>query len=238
MGFDWIIEHMIPVGILSSSANEGLLGIPNLEFWWAASDLAGMADQASVTTLVDKSGKGNDWTCTNLVLKKVSEVTPSGGPIVGGLNWLAVANTAFMNGKTQGEMFAYWLPRNQGYCNFVSMTGETGTNFQDHWHYGGSDYFHWGRSNRPNVGTIVAFNVWNATSFYAAANDSGIYKNGTLAWSSASNTVNFGTTHKLGYYGGNSSANHYLAEVAIFSRKLTTQERADVFAYLSSRHDA
>jgi hypothetical protein len=231
---------MMPMlGVLG--AGGGPASIPNLELWLDAADLAYLGNGAAVTTWPDKSGNARDFSCTSAVIYTTTNQTPKGGPVVGGTNW--VAQRAPWMASAAGEIFLVWKAVSAGdNRNLMRFTAQTGSNSNDHWRWSDNNvYAHFGTTVRKTCGTSImaeGYGVWYTTDIYSAANDWALYMNTptTPRYSTTSNAVGWGSTnHALGNYSGTASL-HQIAEVCLFSRKLTTDERAAMFAYLNGRH--
>lgn len=210
--------------------------VGGLQFW-AAADLDPRPDGASVATVPDLSGNSRTFTGTNLIWS--DNATPAGGPVYTNnpaSTYWSMKRAAWMS-SAAGEIVLHVKLVNFGENNLMQWSGDA---TREHWPFTGDSnvYEGFGSSARKNAGPIASSGNWYTISVYSAASDWGIYLNGSLAYSTATNTVGWGTAdHLIGSTFGGSACKHQLAEVCVFDRKLSSGERASMVGYLN-RHAA
>jgi hypothetical protein len=143
-----------------------------------------------------------------------------------------------MSGWTAGEIFL--LQRryadngdaglNTGFMRF----GTRGDALQSHFAYSGTIYSGFGRNTRRTVGNPTpAIDLWHVCNIISAASDWRYYMDEELQDGTISNTVSFPTNGNIGgegtlYFQGD------IKGIALFNRKLTSLERAQVRGWLAS----
>jgi hypothetical protein len=201
--------------------------IPGLQTWLDASDPGEIAN-----TWVDKSGSGRG----NWVKHPSYNMPPLNSPTYG-LGVAYFANSHVLNGPSyadmaEGEIFVRLSnasTSDQGLWYF-SNKSDNG----DWYPYGGSSaYLGWGQNSRPSFSIGTPFDTMHTLNIYSKTNDWAAIVNGSVRATDTSTTVGFVSNPYIGkmaaasyfYYG-------YIKEICIFNRKLTTEERAQMTAYL------
>jgi len=145
-----------------------------------------------------------------------------------------------MAGATAGEIFIRQkryadngdAATNSGWMHF----GTDPSNFQDHFTYSSTIYCGFGSNGRKTCGNPTpATNTYHTINIWSASADWSLSMGSTVVYSTASNTVAWASQARLGasyalgtYFQGTIKA------MALFSRKLTAFERADVLAYMET----
>jgi len=111
------------------------------------------------------------------------------------------------------------------------------------WDGDGQIYDDFGTSVRKTAGTpIVALNTWHVYNVYSAANDYGVYINGSLQFTTVTNTVQFWAQDAIvgmswyepQYPGNQDPYDGDIAAILFYDRKLTATERTNITTYLKS----
>lgn len=216
--------------------------ISGLMLWYSAEyEATQYSDSASLTVLHDLSGNGHDATVDNTL--GVTTVYHAGGPSSGPRmvctqGWFPLANV--MSGATSGEVMCT-LKSSGSDCALWAFGADTGTGDESHYPYGGVVYEAFGlasgqrRSFSPSMSITSwrRYNVWSAASDWAAQLDEtsqATYTGGTVTW----------TSNPRLFIGRKSSANDMrynsgeMGGLALFNRKLTSTERADLAAFFTA----
>lgn len=228
----------VTVQVVTKYIAQGLWGIEignqfptGLQLRLQASAVSG-TDGSTFMTWPDSSEYGRDF-AGNGYWYSSTYTTPKGTPVVSGLvgGW-TFSRTSFMGSAAAAEIIYVVKFVNSGNNNMGLWSSDSQ---QTHWMWSDNNiYDSFGSTARKSFAPGAAFSYnWHVVSEYSAANDWGVFiDNGTTpVYSTATNTVGFGTTHTLGSAGANTW--HQVAEVLLFDRKLTTGERTYLFAYLS-----
>lgn len=200
--------------------------LTGLIFWLAADEVTGKTNGDLLTPWNDLSGNNRNFTTAAATWN--TNRTPTGGPAAVS-TYSSFTITSFMGtaAPSGAELFFCFKPTVTP-NNFMIDWGTD--SLQDHWPYNSTEiYSDFGSNSRKNAGSHLTMNQWTIISVYSTTADWGIYKNGSLIYSTSSSTVAWsGSNHGI----ANGSE---LAECFAYSRKLTTQERTDMVTYLQ-RH--
>jgi probable HAF family extracellular repeat protein len=217
----------------------------NLAVWLKAdSDLSQIGTNTPVNFWGDLSGKGNNATQTSAG-NQPSWVSSSlnGRPVVhfdGNYRYFALPN--LMSGATQGEAFAV-LKATLPLPSTPRSLWRFGTSYYSQLYpwTDGNIYEDFGNSVRPQVPVALQpldkFHIYNAVS---GASELTARYNGAPLYHTTNNSVVFSSNPTLGSStGGNGGTAYFdgdIAEVMIFNRVLTSQERDVVGNYLNGRY--
>jgi len=234
-----------------TSAIAGPDSIADLELWLPISALSG-ADEDEITTWPDQSGNGRDGTgVADAITKPLYRTAggPSGGPSVelglAGIRRGHFTLPNFATGFTSGEIFLVpqVLPDDPPTDSGVNMgppAGDWGTGTQSLYPFtDGVIYENWGSTvrkttNNPttNLTNWVVYNIRTASGDWSWSINGAT--SGNDFFSTASNTVAFGTAPRIGTNGRN--LNGRIVEVIFYSRVLNSTERFTIHAYLNSTY--
>jgi hypothetical protein len=142
-----------------------------------------------------------------------------------------------MSALTQGESF-YVVKSNSESIDSVSGLHHTGSDAENsHYPYsGGTVYDTYGSNGRKSFDPVADLSLWHVANFLSKSGEWYYnYLNGDVSWNygTASNAVSFTSTPRwgksfgVGYLGRSAAAYH-------FTRKLTSDERAVLLAYISN----
>lgn len=232
LGLGLSISQQVGSGAFSPAAVSGLWT------WLDPSDASYRTEGGggtTITALTDKSGNTRNATSAG--------ADPSKGTGINGLVTLSFPGTAnkYLNlpntsALTVAEAFIV--------CKADAQTPATGRGL---WHVstGGDAYHPFSDGNvyesfgaaawklaGSNQGNLSVAHVWNVIS---ASGEWTALKNGTQIFTTATNTPAFPATPWLGRSFGAVGFVGDIGELVLYSRKLTTTERGDVKAYLSSK---
>jgi probable HAF family extracellular repeat protein len=213
----------------------------NLKGWFAADSITGVAHGATLSTWSDLSGLGNHATQSN-ASKRPTYVTNvvAGRPVVrftGFTQWMSMPN--LMNGATEGEAFlitraAADVPSTAARAWDLGLVSAPSA----YCYIDGNIYESTGSTSGYIIGdppvSLTNLLVLNVSS---KANEWIARLNSTELYRSTTNTVSWDTTPCLGgsdVYTANCYAGD-IAEVLIYDRVLTTDEREAVGRYLNTR---
>lgn len=218
--------------------------VTNCELWLAADNIVGLNDGDAVTTWSDASGNARDATQATAAKKPIYKTAiVNGEPIVrfdGSDDVLALPN--FLTGFTAGEMFVVVKID----VDPPAASGQTGC-----WNFGsgarshypftdGTIYDHFGTDTRKTTvdptPALTSFRLYNAIS---ASGEWTSNLNGTQLFTTATNTVGWSTAPLVGQSsegGGDFYLDGDIAELALYSRKVTTTERDDLESYFSTKY--
>jgi len=119
-----------------------------------------------------------------------------------------------------------------GWGNFSDITGNLAL-----WYpYNAYTELGWGSAELRQVAQPSSVLVYHTINMWTAANDWGAYFNGAPWATDITNVVQFSTTPYIGgmiAFPGNYWIG-YMKSIAIFNRKLTTQERSDMNDYMDA----
>jgi hypothetical protein len=216
--------------------------ISGLVAWYSAEGETGYADAAAMTQWTDLSGNGNHAVPSGTSPKWRAATGPAGGPAVEyANNGRFDLPSGVMGAATAGEIHTYIkssvASNNGGHWAFGTDA------FASRYCYSSSQYVldDFGSTLRRTL-TQAAASVditgWQRHRAHSAANDWGLaFNGGADVLADSNNTVAWPTQPSLGvgnpgttspYFSGSQSC------VLLFSRKLTTAERADLDAWLVS----
>jgi hypothetical protein len=216
--------------------------LAGLEGWWKADSLV-LADGDPVATWTDSSGNGRDATQGTASLRPTYRTNVVNGlPIVrGDESDDSLVLPDFLTGFTAGTLF--WVAKvgadppggdNSAPALFFGSHGS-----DEHWPWtDGNIYYGFGSTVRHTVGDLAtsladAFRVWANIS---AASDWRVYLNGSLEFSTITNTVGFGTTPTMFRAGTGARFRGDVAEILVYSRALSDTERQQVEDYLMDKY--
>jgi hypothetical protein len=220
--------------------------IANCELWLKADGIGGLSDGDPVGTWADSSGNGRDATQGTAGAKPTYKTGIQNGlPIVrfDGGDFLSLPD--FLTGYSAGECFGVLKLVNDPPTPTDSSAGAPFGNFgsdslANHYPYtDGTVYEDFGSTARKTTGnptpSLASFHKLNMIS---ASGEWTINLNGTQHYTTASNTVGWSTAPLIGR--STSGAFTYglvgdIAELVLFSRKVTSGERSDMIAYLDAK---
>jgi hypothetical protein len=207
---------------------------------WLQADVGTTVDQnGRLSSWQDQSGLGNDALQGNASLQPtLSQNSISGLPAVHFSGGQTISLPNFMNGATAGEIFIVLRcdPYTPGTIRGFMRIGSNAYNA----HYpltGGVIADNFGSTTRQDAaGTpeqdLSQYHIYNAIS---TSSEWTSRINGTIFYSTSSNTVGFSTSPQIGqsqswYFAGD------IAEILVYDRELSDPERDAVVVYLGSRY--
>lgn len=216
--------------------------------WWDLSDASTLYDATSGGSLVaadgqiarieDKSGNSRhatQATSASRALRKTAVQNGLDTALFDGSNdWFDLPN--FLSGSSGSVFYVFKLQAgNQGamVSQWGSVGGTGGTEDSDG--FSGQVYHGWGSNSRKSAGTpSPAFTAWNIASIESSAGLWAYRNNTNLLYSTASNTVAWGTAPRFArsnnlYTGG------WLGEVIYFPTVLGSTDRTAVLSYLKTK---
>jgi hypothetical protein len=217
----------------------GLPNLPGLAAHYDASDLA---------TITATAGKVSQWGDKSSFARHLTQPTAGLQPQTGirtvnGLNVIDFVTgterlnaTPFMSGTTAATILCVFAYDTGG---LVASGGgpfsDWGTSGLDNlWTYDDDHvYIDWGQTTRPNCG-LYTTNEPRQVSVVTAANDWRVYISGSVFFSTATNTVAWGTAPGVGSQ-PSKGWNGAIAEIVIYSRALSDSERVTVQNYLNMK---
>jgi hypothetical protein len=222
--------------------------VSDLLRWWDATAAAGLSDGDRVNQIDDLSG-----TAEHLVSDLGGNTRPTWhtGQINGlpALRFLhtekRMLNFANLGALTAAEIFVVGKidadpPPSDASSGFWYIQTPTDAGADTHYPFtDGNIYDAFGSTVRKSTGNpsqdLTAWHLYNVRS---AAGDWSSHHNGVEHYSTATNTVGFGTArHNIGQSTRNFfNLTGWIAEVFIYSRVLTAAERADVHDYLTGKY--
>lgn len=234
------------------------LGIPDLELWLKMSTLSGLSNDDPITTWPDSSGNGRDATGTGLSGAKPVYKTsggPTGGPSVrlslddgSALRFFSLPN--FLTGFTAGEIFVICIAKADPGDGVNSSNGPPVGDWGSA--TAGSLYPFWSDSKiYEEFGTTVrkttndpttSLAAWNCYNIRSAAGSFVWSINGATSgndfFSTATNTVGWGTAPKIGADDVGKYLHGSEVEVIFFSRILddATERKAVIHQHLNDEH--
>jgi alpha-tubulin suppressor-like RCC1 family protein len=227
---------------LNSSISRTSVPFNGLSLWLKADSVN---TNSYVARWSDQSGRGQDAIALDVNARPVFVQDPvSGTPVLrfdGASKVLNLPN--FMSGKTAGEMFVVLRASatQPTWPGFMTI----GTGGQP-WNHGsayptqtGTIRDDFGSNNQHDIGTpnqdLTRFHIYNVVS---TANEWTAKTNGTLDYSTTTNTVSFSSSPQLGYGYGAVTSGYFagdLAEILIFDHALAVAERDRVHWYLAEK---
>ena len=230
-----------------------LFATNTMNLWLKADSLAGLTNNAPVSTWYDSSGWGNNATQSSPGNQPLYVTnTINGLPVVQFNGSSSYFNLPyFMNGATQGEALvvlksttppgghgSLWTFGNSTFILGSPTYAPTGypdidgVTISDN--FGSTNLYFMGQPVQPITNYIV-YEVSSQTNNWAA------WINGLLQYQTTSNTVSFGsqalslgTDIRVSSYGWNFEGD--IAEVLVFNRALTAGERTTVNGYLDGKY--
>lgn len=191
----------------------------------------------TVSLWADQSGSGNDWTQTTEANKPfLFENIHAGLPAIlfDGTDDL-LTSSAFISGSNPGEIFIVLqntrpAATNDGLWWFGSET------LNSHYTFEGDAIFDsFGTTVRKSAGVSpISPRDWHVYSVRSDSGDWANYQNLALVFSTASNTVGWTSTFKLGESTAQSWGG-YIGEVVVYNRVLTHAERTRTLGFLIDR---
>lgn len=214
--------------------------LPNLLTWYSAEAEAG-TNNVRLPTWHDQSGLGNHTASASgggAIYKTTSG--PAGGPA------LNFDNTCYYTlpsnillGATAGEIFVNLIQSPAANTGLWGFGADTGASDESHYPFSGTVYDAFGCATGKRIsfgyagtGAWHVFHVWNANNDHSALID-GVVKassvvNGAVAWT-PNPTLGVGKRN----IGLDLKFTGFMTTLLLFSRKLTTTERANVLAYMA-----
>lgn len=216
--------------------------IPGLRLWLKA-DALSLANNDPVATWPDSSGNGNDATATGTVrptykTNQINSTLPAVFFDGTAPNYLTFADNAFSS-FTAAEIFIVVKiladpppsGATSGIWKLYPDDGTTHYPFTD-----GTIYDQFGSTVRKTVGnpgpTLAAWRLYEVRS---VTNDWQCYLDGASLFSTATNTVGFPVSARIGD-GDSISLNGYIAEVCMFNKGLNSTERQQMWDYIESKY--
>ncbi len=213
----------------------------NLQLWLKADAITGLNDGDRVTTWIDSSGNSRDATQSVAADKPTYKTNIlNGKPVVR----FAASNTEFMNlpnfltGFGAGELFLVIKVNNDppatgsgGVYDFGSEAASSHYPFDD-----GVIYDEFATTARKTTGnptpTLAAWRLYNVSS---QANEWTSRIDGTQFFTTATNTVGWSTTPKIG--GETFFCDGDIAELLLYSAVLSASDRTAVKTYLAAKYN-
>lgn len=232
--------------LLAVAASGGSTILPSaitgLAQWTKAADAADFSFSSSnvISQWNDKSGNARHWTQGTVANQPTRQTAVLNGKAVvrfDGINdQLDVANYA--SGFTAGELFVIIKDVDEtGQYGFHK--GFTADTLSQHYPFNdGNVYEPFGTDTRKSTGNPTpSLASWNLYNVRSASGAYSTYLNGTLHYTTATNTVGFGSnTHTLGV---NQAANFAAVDVAewiVYNNIIGTSDRTGLHAYLESEY--
>lgn len=204
-------------------------GTSQLELWLRDAGTNTTVNGVSVTSWNDQSGNGN-------------HVSDNGGsdPVYASNVRNGFPAVYFTNDDMTGPNLGFGTGATDHACFFVIHERGSTSNFETLFSYANRDYGH-GSSQYLLMGSggvrspSVTFSDWHIYSM--VSNGTGVssgsgYGNGTLGNSTTTASINGSTTQ----IGNNSSINHDIAEVMVFSGDINEAQRIIIENYLSAKY--
>ncbi len=231
--------RMSPGGAIATSGG----GPPaaNLQLWLKADAITGLNDGDRVTTWIDSSGNSRDATQSVAADKPTYKINIiNGKPVVR----FAAANTEFMNlpnfltGFGAGEIFLVVKLNNDppvtgsgGIWDFGSDAASSHYCFDDGFIY--DEFATTARKGTVNpTPSLAAWRLYNVSS---QANEWTSRLDGTQIFTTATNTVGWSTTPKIG--GETFFCDGDIAELILYSTVLSTADRTAVKTYIAAKYN-
>jgi hypothetical protein len=113
-----------------------------------------------------------------------------------------------------------------------------GSDSSDHFPFqDGVVYMGWGSTVRKTVGNLTpSLAAWRVLNISSAPSDYNVRVDGTSVFSTATNTVGWTTAPRIGYAATGIPALGYWAELIMYSRVISSTERAGVLSYLKGKY--
>lgn len=230
--------NLSPWSAIASATTLEPPGPEDIASIWAyyEGDSYSQADGSDITTAwTDKSGNGRHAAVTGTPTFETNEL--NGQPIIRlGADTNDYFTPPSMAGLTAGTIICVW--------KVTDVTTHGGHRFgssgsASHYPFGGDGliYDTFGSTTRKDSLTsqITILNNWHRLRIHSATNDWGMFQNGSTVHTTATNTVGFESSPRIGFNGAQNMKVD-LAAVYLFSAKLTTGEISDMNAYINSKY--
>lgn len=226
--------------------------LTNLELWLKADAILGLNNNDPITTWNDSSGNGRNATAVQFSARKPiwkSTAGPNSKPCVEMISastdggYFTLPN--FLTGFAAGDAFTVFQidndpPSSNNYAgpplsNFGSTTDEYFVFTTDSKIYDGFG----STARKTTVDPATSLTAWGVYEERSATNDWSNYLNGTQLFTTATNTVGWGTGPTLGFTTtGSKLMMGRIAEVILYSRVLdnVTERQAVIYPYLNSKY--
>lgn len=230
-----------PTGSLSGTFNVTLFALSdlaNLQALWDADSIAG-ADNSSIgaTAIIDSSGNSRNSTAVSGGPATLRTAFLNGHNAISAGGQYSVPN--FMSGYTQGTLF--WVAKtatdNSTNSPPFAFNGSGGTTS----HYPYSDnhiYMYPGTSSRIDLGAVGTgvLNAWHIVTVRTSGSVLEFRVNGSVLYTSGTNTVAFTTTPK--FFTGLSGSNFlgHIANVGMYSTAHSQADCQKIEGYLAHRY--
>lgn len=200
---------------------------------WLKADSLGLADGTAVATWTDSSGSGNSGTAAGTAQPTFKTGILNSLPVVrfnGTTNVMALPNAI----TTQTSVFIVYTG-SSGSGSLISQLNASGAWLQ-------RNTAVWVNANQASLVITPGINSHRlyAQTFDYTGSSFNVYIEGTNAVTSSTAYTSFvgaGVTYEIGARNGNSEFfTGDIAEVIIYSRILTTLERAQVDTYISNKY--
>lgn len=214
--------------------------ISGLVLWLSADAVTGLSDNTQMTSWSDLSGVGNNATAIGVTKPKWrSSAGTTGGPAVEFLNDGYFTLPNLLSGATAGEMMMS-VRHNTGNTGSWAFGAGTGNDDEAHYPYAGAVYESFGLATgqRKNFTPSMAISSWRRYDVWVAANDFSASLDETSQVTSSTATVAWTSTPAIG--AGRKDSNidmrfsGWISCFLVYSRKLTTTERADLATWLAA----
>lgn len=215
--------------------NESFLptDIPNCQLWLRASDVASLADGASVTlgALLDRSGNGNNPTA----ISGVTKTTGYDGRACLSFSAGAITLPSIPVNKIDSSVYIVVRPKLTHQDTLGKFIIDLGTGLQfGLWQNPGPQLWNGGGSPAPTIKTQTPSSAFSVFGFRASSTKVSFRLNDWIQSASASSSG----TVTGGKIGGAANSSSYdfkgqISEVIIFSRALTDAEELTLLAYFN-----
>src|SRR5687768_4048276 len=221
--------------------------VAGLKLWLKADAVTGLADGDPVSAWADASGAGNNATGSGAARPSFRTGVLAGGPVLrfdGVDDRLALPNllagapgaTALFVCKVAADPPALAQRAGPPLGNF----GNNGS-VADHYPYtDGVIYHDFGSTARKTVGDPApSLASWHVAAFRSAAGDWRAWLNGSLLFSTATNTVGFGAAPLLGVAEGVNGPYSFegdLAEIVVYDAAVSDDDLGRVERYLGAKY--
>lgn len=230
--------------------------VANLELWLKADAITGLSDGAQITTnWPDSSGNSRNatavaggtgnkptWQAT-AGPNSMPAVKPKGAGSTDDAGWFTLPN--FMTGFTAGDIFVVMqkitkssaVPSRCG-----PPLGDWGSTTDDYFCFQGDSKIYDGTGSSLRKTTVDPGDITTNAFVYEVRTASGAwsnYKNGTQLFTTATNTVAFGSAPFVGHTTTNAKLyDGFISEIIFYSRVLddTTERKAVIHAYLNTKY--
>ena len=216
--------------------------VSGLELWLKADGITGLANADPIATWPDSSGNSRDATQATSGMRPTYRTNVvNGKPIVrfdGSDDYFALPN--FLTGFTAGEIFCVLkIDADPPATGGATGIGIWGSGIQSHLPWtDGIIYDSFGSTARKTtVDPTPALTSWRLYNVTSKSGEWTSRLDGVQLYTTATNTVGWSSAPILGY---SQAALYYLdgdlAELLLFSRELTSGERANVQSYVASKY--